>query len=243
MGRYWELDACRGVAILLMIGYHVLFQISFFDPALLPWFDPYVFTGAPIAFLFVTIAGISLILFTAKEESLPKTAQKMFVRGIYILFFAAVITIASWLIFPSEVVVFGILHLIGCSTILAIPFVVLKIRGWIVFGFGVIIIALSPFLAYVRGPALLIPLGITPVGFATLDYEPLIPWFGVLLIGVALGSVLYRGGVRCKVLERLGEMPKVASPLAFLGRHSLLIYLIHNPIIFAVLWIAGVIPW
>ena len=82
MGRYWELDACRGVAILLMIGYHVLFQISFFDPALLPWFDPYVFTGAPIAFLFVTIAGISLILFTAKEASLPKTAQKMFVRGV-----------------------------------------------------------------------------------------------------------------------------------------------------------------
>ena len=104
MGRYWELDACRGVAILLMIGYHVLFQISFFDPALLPWFDPYVFTGAPIAFLFVTIAGISLILFTAKEESLPKTVQKMFVRGVYILFFAAVITIASWLLFPSEVV-------------------------------------------------------------------------------------------------------------------------------------------
>ena len=109
--------------------------------------------------------------------------------------------------------------------------------------FGVVVLSVSPFLAYVRGPALLSRLGITPVGVATLDYEPLIPWFGVLLIGIALGSVLYRGCVRCKVLEKLGEMPKVASPLAFLGRHSLLIYLIHNPIIFAVLWISVVIPW
>ncbi|MDE2519493.1 MAG: heparan-alpha-glucosaminide N-acetyltransferase [Methanocorpusculum sp.] len=239
MGRYWELDAGRGVAILLMIGYHILFQLSFFAPEQIPWFNPYVLTGAPIAFLFVTIAGISLVLFTAKEENLPKTAKKMVVRGIYILCFAAVITAASWMIFPSEVVVFGILHLIGCATILAIPFVVLKIRSWITLGFGLIVIAISPLLAYVRGPAYLIPFGITPVGFATLDYEPLIPWFGMLLIGVALGSVLYKGGVRCKALERLGEMPKAAVPVAFLGRHSLLIYLIHNPIIFGILFAAG----
>ncbi|MDR0980582.1 MAG: DUF1624 domain-containing protein [Methanocalculaceae archaeon] len=239
MGRYWELDTGSGVAILLMIGYHVLFQLSFFAPDQIPWFNPYVLTGAPIAFLFVTIAGVSLILFTAKENSLPKAARKMFVRGIYILCFAAVITMASWLIFPSEMIVFGILHLIGCATIFAIPFVVLKISGWITFGFGIIIIAVSPLLDYVRGPAFLIPFGITPVGFATLDYEPLIPWFGVLLIGVALGSVLYKGGVRCKALAGLGEMPKAAAPVAFLGRHSLLIYLIHNPIIFVILFAAG----
>lgn len=239
MGRYWELDTSRGVAILLMIGYHVLFQLSFFAPERIPWFNPYVMTGAPIAFLFVTIAGISLVLFTAKESSQPKATKKMFVRGIYILCFAAVITAASWLIFPSRMVVFGILHLIGCATILSIPFVVLKIRGWITFSFGIIVIAISPLLAYVRGPAFLIPFGITPVGFTTLDYEPLIPWFGVLLIGVALGSVLYKGGVRCKVLEQLGEMPKAAAPVAFLGRHSLLIYLIHNPIIFGILFALG----
>ncbi|MCZ0863235.1 DUF1624 domain-containing protein [Methanocorpusculum vombati] len=239
MGRYWELDAGRGVAILLMIGYHVLFQLSFFAPGLVPWFNPYVLTGAPIAFLFVVIAGVSLVLFAAREGSLPGLVRKMFVRGVYILCFAAVITVGSWLIFPSEVVVFGILHLIGCATILAIPFVVLRVRGWITFGFGIIIVVISPLLAYVRGPAFLIPFGITPVGFATLDYEPLIPWFGVLLIGVALGSVLYAGGVRCRVLERFGEMPRAAAPVVFLGRHSLFIYLIHNPIIFGILFAAG----
>lgn len=239
MGRYWELDVGRGIAILLMIGYHVLFQLSFFAPELVPWFNPYILTGAPIAFLFVTIAGISLILFTAREDSLPAAAKKMFVRGIYILCFAAGITAASWLIFPAETIVFGILHLIGCATILATPFVVLKIRPLITFVFGLVVIAISPLLAWVRGPAFLIPLGIQPVGFATLDYEPLIPWFGVLLLGVAAGSVLYAGGVRCRTLERLGEMPKAALPVAYLGRHSLLIYLIHNPIIFMILFVAG----
>ena len=77
------------------------------------------------------------------------------------------------------------------------------------------------------------------MGFATLDYEPLIPWFGVLLVGVALGSVLYAGGVRCRALERFGEMPRAAAPVVFLGRHSLFVYLIHNPVIFAVLFAAG----
>lgn len=124
---------------------------------------------------------------------MPQAARKMFVRDGYILCVGAVITVVSWLIFPSEVVAFGILHLICCATILAIPFVVLRVRGWITFGFGSVIIATSPLLAYVRGPAFLIPFGVTPTGFATLDYEPLIPWFGVLLVGVALGSVLYAG--------------------------------------------------
>lgn len=97
-----------------------------------------------------------------------------------------VITFASWLLFPAEVVVFGILHLIGCATILAISFVVLKTLAKITFVFGLMVIAISPLISYVWGPAFLIPLGIMPVGFASLDYDPLIPWFGVLLVGVAL---------------------------------------------------------
>ncbi|MDV0442924.1 heparan-alpha-glucosaminide N-acetyltransferase [Methanorbis rubei] len=242
MARYWELDAARGVAILLMIAYHIFFQLSFFAPTMIPWFNPYVMTGAPIAFLFVTIAGASLILFTAKEANIPKAAKKMFVRGLYILCFAAVITVASWILFPSETVVFGILHLIGCATILAIPFVVLKISPKITAAFGIVIIAISPLLSLVRGPAILIPFGITPVGFASLDYEPLIPWFGVMLVGVALGMIFYKGGVRQYFLQKFGEMPRAASPLAFFGRHSLIIYLIHNPIIFGVLVLVGIAP-
>ena len=237
--RYWELDAARGLAIVLMIGYHVLFQLSFFRTGLVPWFDPYVMTGAPIAALFVTIAGISLILQTGKEKNTLTASRKLFIRGIYILCFALLITAVSWLLFPQQVIVFGILHLIGTATILSIPFAVLQMKPFIPFGFGIICILISPLLAYIRGPAFLIPFGIRPVGFATLDYEPLIPWFGVMLVGLALGMHLYRGGVRSPLLKRLPPMPKTLSPLCFLGRHSLAVYLIHQPIIFAVLWFTG----
>ena len=155
--------------------------------------------------------------------------------------FAAVIPFASWILCPSCTVGFGILHLSGCATILAIPFVVLKISPMVTFACGLVLIAISPLLGFVRGPAILIPFGITPVGFTTLDYEPLIPWFGVLLLGVGLGMIFYKGGARQSLLKRLGEMPRAASPLIFLGRHSLIIYLIHNPIIFGVLVLAGVV--
>lgn len=241
MARYWELDAARGVAILLMIGYHTLFQLSFFAPETVPWFNPYTCPGTPIAFLFVIIAGVSLTLFTAKDTRILDSAKKMVVRGLFILCFAAVITLASWLILPGEVVVFGILHLIGCATILAVPFVVLKIPARIPLVTGILVIVIAPLVSLVRGPALLIPFGITPVGFTTLDYEPLIPWFGVMLVGISLGMILYKDGMRCKPLERLPELPQAARPLTFLGRHSLGIYLLHNPIIFVCLFLAGVV--
>lgn len=237
--RYWELDAARGTAILLMIGYHVLFQLSFFGTDLVPWFNPYVLTGAPIAALFITIAGISLVLQTGKEKNTLATSRKLFVRGIYILCFALLITVVSWLLFPEQVIVFGILHLIGTATILSIPFAVLRMKPFIPLGFGIICILISPLLAYIRGPAFLIPFGIRPVGFTTLDYEPLIPWFGVMLIGLAVGMYLYRDGIRSPLLEKLPPMPKTLSPLCFLGRHSLAVYLIHQPVIFAVLWLTG----
>lgn len=239
--RYWELDAARGIAILLMIGYHVLFQLSFFNTGLVLWFNPYIMTGAPIATLFILIAGISLVLQTGKEKNILLASKKLIIRGVYILCFAALITVVSWLLFPQQVIVFGILHLIGTATILSIPFVVLKMKPYIPLGCGLICVLISPLLEYIRGPAYLIPFGIRPEGFATLDYEPLIPWFGVMLIGLTLGLYLYPNGIRSGILDKLPKLPKIVAPISFLGRHSLVTYLIHQPIIFLVLWFSGLV--
>ena len=239
--RYFELDAARGVALILMIVYHILFCLYFFGTGLISWFDPYVMSGAPIAFLFVVIAGISLVLSVGRDTSPVKSAKKLFFRGLYILCFAVIVTLVTWLIYPEEVVVFGILHLIGCATILAIPFVVMKVKPFISLAFGMICIVLSPIISMLRGPAFLLPFGIMYNGFATLDYEPLIPWFGVMLLGVALGSVIYKGGVRHGILTKLGTMPRAFSPLCFIGRHTLIIYLIHVPIIIGVMMLLGLV--
>ena len=237
--RYFELDAARGFALLLMILYHTIFCLYFFHTGFVPWFDPFTMSGAPIAFLFVTIAGISLVLSTGRVNSPVKAAKKLFFRGLYILCFAGVVTIVTWLVYPEEVVVFGVLHLIGVSTILSIPLVVMKVKPYIPLVLGLICIFLSPIVSMLRGPAFLIPLGITYNGFSTLDYEPLVPWFGIVLLGVALGSVIYKDGVRHGILTQLGEMPRSLAPLCFIGRHTLIVYLLHVPVIIGVLFLLG----
>lgn len=239
--RYFELDAARGIALILMIIYHILFCLYFFGTGLAPWFDPFTISGAPIAFLFVVIAGVSLVLSTGRETNPVRAAKKLLFRGLYLLCFAAVITIVTWLVYPAEFVVFGILHLIGIATLISIPFVVMKVKPYIPLAFGIICIALSPIVSMLRGPAFLIPFGITYNGFATLDYEPLIPWFGVVLLGVTLGLIIYKDGVRRGILTILGEMPRILAPLCFIGRHTLIIYLVHVPIIIGVLFLLGLV--
>jgi uncharacterized membrane protein len=83
-------------------------------------------------------------------------------------------------------------------------------------------------------------LGVRPDPFSTLDYRPVIPWFGVVLLGVALGWALYgrrRSGSR---LPAWGAW-RGWSPLRFLGRHALAFYLLHQPVILALLWGLGLI--
>lgn len=235
-GRYYELDAARGAALILMIIYHVIFCLYFFTDTV-KWFDPQTYSGAPIAFLFIFIAGISLVLSAGKKDDLVKTAKKLFFRGLYVLAFAVVVSVVTFLVYPQGWVMFGVLHLIGVSTILAIPFVVLKVKTLTIFLSGAVITALTFVVSLVRGPEILIPLGITHAGFYTIDYEPLIPWFGIVLLGVALGSIIYKNGKRCKLFEKLGSMPKFLSPLCFIGRHTLIVYMIHVPIIILVICI------
>lgn len=92
------------------------------------------------------------------------------------------------------------------------------------------------FLTGIYGPWWLLPFGIYPAGFTSVDYTPLFPWFGVVLIGIGIGNFLYTGGVRQFAVPRLPDL--FSAPLAFLGRHSLLIYLVHQPVIIILLGMA-----
>ncbi len=230
MGRYFEIDAVRGAAILLMVLYHTIFCLYFLE--IIDWFDPQIFSGAPGAAVFVAIAGISLVLAHRNPAGMVK-------RGLYILVFATIVSLVTWIVYPQGVVVFGVLHLIGLGTILSMPFLKMK-WGW-VFAVGVLICLGSFVTQSLSGSPLLLPLGITYPGFTSLDYEPLIPWFGVMLLGVALGKILYPEGKRCSLLSRLPEMPQWAKPMCFLGQHTLAIYIVHVPVILGILILGGVL--
>jgi uncharacterized membrane protein len=83
----------------------------------------------------------------------------------------------------------------------------------------------------------LLPFGVVPENLFMPDYRPLLPWFGVVLIGLFAGNVLY-GENKRPVAKRA---PVVARPLLPLGRNSLFFYLIHQPILIALLAGLGII--
>jgi uncharacterized membrane protein len=131
-------------------------------------------------------------------------------------------------------IVFGILHLIGASIVLAYPFLRLKLAN---VALGLLCIAIGLYLNdFSAAHPWLAWLGIRPTYFM-LDYWPLFPWFGVALLGVFAGNALY--GDASKRATRATPQPPSSRPLAFLGRHSLLAYFVHQPVLIAALVLLG----
>jgi len=106
---------------------------------------------------------------------------------------------------------------------------------------GIVFIALG---IYVKNLTVSFPwflwLGLTPARFYSIDYFPLLPWFGVVLIGVFFGNSLYPHYTRNFYLHDLSKFAVIRF-LTFLGRHSLLIYLIHQPVLIASLYLTGIV--
>ena len=239
-GRFVEIDLMRGLAVIMMVIYHALFDIYFFTI-----YPVDVTTGfwkifAMItASLFLLLVGISFTISAAKAEvamDRRNFLMKYMKRGLSILLIAALITIVTWWYLGEGYIIFGILHLIGFSIIIA-PFFfhrkLIALYGGILFIIGGIL------LQAVRGPFILLPLGIYPASFYSVDYTPIFPWFGLVLIGICLGELLYPGGERGYSLpeffpySKLTEFP--GKTVAFLGRHSLAIYILHQPVIILLL--------
>ena len=147
------------------------------------------------------------------------------------------ITLVTYLFIGKGFIVFGVLHLIGLSLLLAYPFLRLKRANVI---FGLLFILLGIYLQNISvGFPWLLWLGLAPPDFYSVDYFPVFPWFGVILVGMGLGSQLYPGYRRKMDLPDLSRSPFVRA-MAFLGRNSLAIYLVHQPIMIAIMYLAGI---
>ena len=238
--RFWEVDAARGVAIIMMIVYH-----STYDLDTLGGYDIQSTTGQWALFadvtagLFLFLVGVSLAISRLRTTLTGwNLFRKYLARGLRILVYAVVLTFV-FLALGMGVVAFGILHLIGISIILAYPFLRLRftnlVLGALIFVAGQYILAQG----LDSQSIWLLPFGIVPEGVIMPDYRPLLPWFGVVLIGLFFGNLVYGDGGRPAVTE--DEAPLPARPLLPLGRNSLFIYLIHQPIIIALLAATGVV--
>jgi uncharacterized membrane protein len=146
------------------------------------------------------------------------------------------VTLATYILIGEGFIVFGVLHLIGISIILSYPFLKRQRLSGLL-GFSIILAGW-----HLQGMEFSYPwllwLGLTPAGFYSLDYFPLIPWWGVVLVGISLGSFFYPGYRRRLPLPDHSSSPLIKLFLA-LGRNSLLFYLVHQPILVALLLLFG----
>jgi uncharacterized membrane protein len=234
VSRYPEIDMFRGIAILMMIFFHTVFDLSFFGLSAVEvtsgFWRYFAFSTAS---LFLLIVGISLTISHARAAtslSRHQLVHKFVYRGAGIFLIGLVVTAGTWLYLNEGFIVFGILHLIGISVMISPLFFRFKTFNVIV---GLIFIITGYFLATVSGPVWLLPLGIHPVTFWSVDYEPVFPWTGIVLFGMGIGEYLYPGGIRRFTPPRIP--PSFLQPLTYLGRHSLIVYLIHQPLIILIL--------
>lgn len=217
--RIWELDFLRGIAILAMIAFHILYDLKVFYQVPISYEEgPVYYLGKFAASLFIVAAGISCSL----SKSNIKRGAKLFLLGL-------LITLVTSLVIPGSNIIFGILHFLGTSIVLYSIFKHLKPRTLLLLGTAIILAGFY-FKKITLPNNLLAPLGLLGSDFYSVDYYPLVPWLGLFLYGVALGKMLYT--------EKQSLFP--VSPfrqniVTALGQHSLAIYLLHQPVILLLL--------
>lgn len=229
MGRIPVVDVVRGAAIAGVVVFHLVWDLAFLNltSSALASHTFWLAFGRGLAGTFMLLVGVSLVL--AARRGLD---GRLFRRRLAILALAALaITVITRLAFPTAFVYFGILHAIAVASLLGVP--LLRLPTW-----GVVLVGLT---MIVLGNALSFSAFDTRwlawIGFAASpalsnDFVPVFPWIGLMAFGLALARIgLDRGW--------MNMLPALDSPIsrgfAVLGRRSLPIYLLHQPLLLAIL--------
>lgn len=228
--RVYLVDSLRGLSILLMIIYHLGYSMVMQDvlPAI-------VIKNPLISSLQVIFASLFILLCGFSCEYSRSNLK----RGIRILLCACVVT-AVTVFFSTSTIIYGILHFLGTAVLIycfsrkmwdKIP---VKAQPFIYLALFAVLYIITETLSAPPYNAQLPPhlwiIGLADASFRSADYFPVIPWFFMFMAGTWLGKMSLNGkmpgwfySVRC-------------TPLEFAGRHTLLIYLIHQPIIQTILY-------
>ena len=230
MKRLQSIDVFRGLDIILMILFNYSVTLGFFNIINFPKNFLYSFVFPR------TIAGIFIILSTivayASYISKKKGCTKRYLlRGSRLLVFAGLITIFTYLFIPSGTVTFGILHFFAVTSFI-LPFII-KYKKMNLF-LGILISVVGLYLQFQQfDSSYFFWLGFIPKNLFTLDYFPLLPWLGILMLGVYFSKQMIKKMYKIKFNNRLADV------LSFFGRNSLTIYLIHQPILVIILFALG----
>ena len=233
-GRIYFLDELRGLALIGMIVYHTAYDLRYLFGLR---FDFYArgwnILQAAVCSTFIIIAGIS--------SRLCKNALK---HGAIVLGAGILMSLGTYFFMPEEMIWFGVLHFLGVSIILyyAFPRSINKAAA-----FSMAIVSLLIFFATAglsRGTILfgkisvpswfyvtnvLAPLGLPAPDFSSADYFPLIPWFFLFLFGSFIGKYFKERNIPDFMMK------KHSSFLSAIGSNTLIIYIVHQPVIYGLL--------
>lgn len=230
--RLWELDALRGIAIILMVVFHVVFNLeTFFGLKCTSIYEGFwYYEGRVAAIIFIILVGVVSSIIHQREDQ-AVAIQKNSYRGLRLIAYGLLITIVTFLLTPENTIWFGILHFLGLSILISIPLCRYRWTN--------VVLALILFAGYYPIRELYtdnyfgLIFGVIPPHFTSYDHYALIPWFGYVLIGIALGNWIY--GEEKQLIKRAPTHPE--NILALTGKYSLWIYLLHQPILLGLMWL------
>jgi len=225
VSRLLLLDALRGLAIVWMVLFHLAFDLNHFgwlQPRQQFLLDPFwTFQRVCIVSLFMFCAGASQSL--AVRAGIPW--PRFWRRWLQVAGCAVVVSVATWFVFPHSWISFGVLHGLALMMLLA-----RLTASWprpVLLGLAVAAVVAPHVLQHpVFDNRWLNGVGLVTAKPVTEDYAPLLPWMGMVWLGLALG-------------HRIGGIPCQAKPfikaLALLGQWPLSIYMLHQPLFWGLL--------
>jgi len=235
--RYPIIDTVRGVAILAMMTYHFGFDLSMQGYVVqdlnhsLPW----LVARSLILSTFLLVAGFSLAL--AQHH----TTKQRWLRLARIAGCAFLVSLGSYFMFPESWIFFGVLHFVVLATMLC--WFLARHEKWLLpLAFAALGLGLFYQSATFNQP-MLQWLGMMTFKPITEDYVPMLPWLGLMFIGLRLG--IWANANKASATPAKWPLtitpPTALKPVSFLGRHSLAVYMLHQPILLGLLSAYGAI--
>jgi uncharacterized membrane protein len=223
-------DMLRGFAVLMMFAYHGCFDLANFgylhqnlydDPRWIAW-------RTLILSTFLLLAGASLTLAWRAHQPWPSFRRRL----LQIAGCALLVSLGSYLLFPASWIWFGVLHHLALASLLALPFI-RRARLALTCGFVLVVVGIfRQTVQFEAQPWQFI--GLMHFKPRTEDYVPLLPWLGVVLIGVWAGHQLAERRW-LQLLRGYRANGRAGGALAWAGRHSLLLYMLHQPLFIGLL--------
>ncbi len=254
--RIPEIDFLRGFALLLMVWHHAMYDVRYVFRV-----DAFAFQDS---YWFYDIGrSVVLALFLLVSGASTRFSANNLMRGLRMAIFSALATVLTAILHMitrwTGVIFFNVIHVIAFSTLLyaVIEHVFIvrhakssnssidmerqraKLVGFLI-AFGLLAVILgnvvTPILPEETLNPLFVLLGSSVAGVDTLDQLPLLPYLGYYLLGAAIGQTLYASGEPLWKKEK-GVFRVICRPIRFMGRNALLVYLLHQPLTLAVLWV------